>query len=208
MAIALSGVAQAVDMVEQLAKSGYLNSQDFETCVRSLFEQNPTDTEAVYGGLARLNRGAETLTSLLSNQHNLNNRNQVMTYCLGILHLQKRLQKRPDMLSVIGERLEKTRHQVDHFGFTHENVIANLAEIYTDTISHFRFRIQVVGEYQYLQQKRVANQVRVLLFAAIRSATLWRQLGGSRWQLILYRGRLLSVAQALHHETKAAAAEI
>lgn len=44
-----------------------------------------------------------------------------------------------------------------------------------------------MGDYNYLQQARIANQIRALLLAAIRSATLWRQVGGSRWQLLLQR---------------------
>lgn len=106
------------------------------------------------------------------------------------------------MLDEIGERLEKARHQLDHFGPSHDNLIANLADIYTQTISTFQFRIQVLGEYQYLQQNRVANQVRVLLFAAIRSATLWRQLGGSRWQLLLQRKHIVEHNQKLLDEAK------
>ena len=39
--IALDGIAQAVDLMDKLAKTGYLNSRDFETSVLSLLEQNP-----------------------------------------------------------------------------------------------------------------------------------------------------------------------
>lgn len=197
--IALAGVAQAIDLMDQLAKTGYLNTQDFETCVRSLFVQDPTNNEEVFGSVDRLERGVTAARQLLENGR-ADEQAKLTGYCLGIFHLQKKLSKNKPMLATIGTRLDKARHQVEHFGLTHDNVIANLAEAYVDTVSTFPFRIQVVGDHQYLQQTRVANQVRVLLLAAIRASTLWRQTGGSRWHLLFHRRNLLSAAKALKEE--------
>ncbi len=200
-AIALSGITQAVDVMDKLAKTGYLNSRDFETAAKSLFEQNPATTEAVFGGPGQLLRGYEVLLDLLQRKKRPE-QTALIGYSLGVLHLQKRLAKNASMLGVISDRLTKSRHQVQHFGIAHENVISNLASIYTDTISTFPFRVQVVGEYQYLQQSRVANQVRVLLLSGIRAATLWRQLGGTRWHFLLYRSRLIAATEQLLAEAK------
>lgn len=202
--IALAGIAHAVDIMDKLARTGYLNSRDFETSVRSLLEQNPSTTEAVFGDAHRIRRGYEVLRDLLKKKRGQDQTTALIGYCLGVLHLQQRLAKNRTMLNQVGERLGKCHHQVQHFGITHDNVIANIASIYSDTISTFPFRIQVVGEYQYLQQARVANQVRVLLLAAIRSATLWRQLGGTRWHLLLQRKLLISAAEELLDQAKRA----
>lgn len=203
LVIALAGITQAVDLMDKLAKTGYLNSADFETCVNSLFEQNPASTEAVYGDANRLLRGYEVLLNLLQRNKGAS-QTALLNYCFGALHLQKRLSANRAMLNQVGERLVKSRHQVEHFGITHENVIAGLASIYTDTISTFPFRIQVVGEAQYLQQSRVANQVRVLLLCAIRAAILWRQLSGSRLHFLLYRGQLIKATESLLSQAKQA----
>jgi high frequency lysogenization protein len=88
---------------------------------------------------------------------------------------------------VIGSRIGQAAQQAEHFSSTHDNVISNLGTLYTETLSTFRFRIQVNGDYNYLQQQRIANQIRSLLLAAIRSAMLWRQVGGNRLQLLFYR---------------------
>lgn len=200
--LALAGIALAVEQVDELARTGYLNTQTFETAVHSLLAQNPRDVESVYGGIHNLRKGLEVLQKLLANPRSGERSNQMLGYCLGVFHLQKKLSKKPAMLSQIGERLTKAQHQVEHFGATHDNVIANLADIYSETISTFQFRIQVMGEYQYLQQTRVANQVRVLLFAAIRSAILWRQLGGSRWHLLLQRSAMTKANEALLEQIK------
>jgi high frequency lysogenization protein len=47
-----------------------------------------------------------------------------------------------------------------------------------------------MGDHNYLQQTRIASQIRALLLSAIRSAMLWRQVGGNRWQLLLQRKAL------------------
>ncbi len=194
--IALAGVIQAANLVEQVAKTGYLNTEEFETAVQSLLTQTSDDTESVFGGVHQVRHGLEILGDLLQDHRNPKY-SDVLRYVLGVMHLQKRLARRSDVLYVIGNRLDKANDQVQHFSPTHDNVISNIADIYSDTISKFQYRIQVMGEYSYLQQPRVANQVRVLLLAAIRAATLWRQVGGSRWQLIFYRNRLKASAEEL-----------
>lgn len=196
-AIALAGVVQAISTMDELARTGYLRTQPFATAVNSLFEQNPANAEAVFGSSKAILGGLETLVRLLRGRKKNKDNTTLIGYCLGIFHLQKRLMKNRKMLSLVADRLDKARHQVHHFGSLHDNVIANLAEIYSTTVSTFPFRIQVVGEYQYLQQQRVANQVRVLLLASIRASTLWRQLGGSRWKLLLFKRQLLEAAESL-----------
>ena len=145
--------------------------------------------------------GFEILVELIRN-HRAPKNADILRYVLGVMHLQRRLSRRSEMLYIIGNRLESANKQVEHFGVSHDNVIANLAEIYTDTISKLPYRIQVTGEFEYLQQARVANQVRVLLLAAIRATTLWRQNGGSRWQLIFNRSKLANEASEFIREIK------
>lgn len=72
-----------------------------------------------------------------------------------------------------------------------DNIAASFAGLYQDTISTFKQRIQVHGDMRFLQQDITAAKVRALLFAGIRSARLWRQLGGRRWHLLTKRGAML-----------------
>jgi high frequency lysogenization protein len=60
-----------------------------------------------------------------------------------------------------------------------------------------RLRIQVAGSAIYLQQPAIAQRIRCLLFAAIRSAFLWQQLGGTRVHLVLYRKNLVRLLPQL-----------
>ncbi len=45
------------------------------------------------------------------------------------------------------------------------------------------------------------RQTRALLLAGIRSAFLWRQLGGRRWRLLFQRRRLLQTSQQLSRDS-------
>ena len=45
----------------------------------------------------------------------------------------------------------------------------------------------VSGEPHHLSDPKNANKIRALLLAGMRSAVLWRQLGGNRLQLLLAR---------------------
>lgn len=194
---ALSGVFQAAALVEQLAKTGYVPPQPYEACIRSLFVVNPANTLAVYGDDTRnIEHGLKIMADLLQ-QHQNREHPDTLRYVLGILHLQKKLAANNNMLTILSTRLQQATHQAEHFGHIHDNVIANLAGIYSDTLSTFNFRIQVVGDFTYLQQDRIASQIRALLFAGVRSAMLWRQVGGTRLQMILRRKLLATTAQQL-----------
>lgn len=193
--LALAGVVQAALLVEQVAKTGYVQTEAYKCSIDSLLDLNPSSTLAVYGGdVQNLRSGLEGLRDMLVGQHK---HQEALRYALGALHLQKKLAGRKDMLTVVASRINQANNQAEHFSSTHENVIANLATLYSETISTFRFRIQVMGDYNYLQQPRIANQIRALLLAAIRSAMLWRQLGGSRLQLLLKRKAILNCVEQL-----------
>ena len=195
-ALALAGVFQAAILVERLAKTGQAPAEQMETAVFSLFQQNPETTEDVYGGVEKLLPGLRAARQLIATR-NHPEYTDCLRYVLSILYLQRQLAKKPDLLSIIGNRLEKAQVQTDHFGIGHENVYANLASIYSDTLSTFRFRIQVLGDFNYLQQQRIANQIRTMLFAGVRSAMLWRQLGGRRLHLLFQRKKLIAAMDAL-----------
>ena len=93
--------------------------------------------------------------------------------------------------------MQRARRQTEHFHVTHENVIANLADIYSETISQIPPKIMVSGESHYLSNTDQANKIRALLLAGMRSAVLWAQLGGSRWQILLRRRRFSQEARRI-----------
>lgn len=195
--LALAGVFQAANLVQQIANNGTCNEASLETCLRSLFATDPANTLDVYGGeLTDIREGLLTLSTVLSEQSKQQDI-EVLRYVLNLVHLESKLNRQKDMLEVVGSRIEQARHTASHFGYVHSNLISNLASIYTDTISTFRLRIQVSGNPSLLQQEENAAKVRALLLAGIRSAVLWRQTGGRRWHLVLSRRKVILHAKEL-----------
>lgn len=189
-AAALSGVFQAAGLVEKLARTGQLSEEALRPSINSIFVTSPRDVAEVYGGFDRLEPGRKTLNAVLSRDSQII-QGDVIRYALALIHIEKKLSRNRRMLNTIGERLARTKEQVEHFGMLHDNVISSLASIYLDTISTFRTRIQVSGDMRHLQNPSNANKIRAALLAGIRSATLWRQCGGSRWHLFVSRKKLL-----------------
>lgn len=188
---ALAAVFQAATLVDKIARTGQASDADISCLLGSLLVRDPKSTLDVYGGDdINLREGYRALVSALE-RNPASLQREPLRYALSLLGLERQLSKREDMLQIIGTRLDQVQQQVGHFGLTHENVIASCGALYQDTISTFRQRIQVHGDMRFLQQPNNAAKIRALLLTGIRSALLWRQLGGHRWQLVFSRSKLL-----------------
>ncbi len=190
--VALGAVFSAAALADRIAKTGQVNEGALGCLLGSLLVRDPQSTLDVYGGDdLSLRDGYRALASALERDPNSLQR-EPLRYSLALLGLERKLAKRDDMLETIGTRLDQIQLQVQHFGLVHDNVIAACGGLYQDTLSTFRQRIQVHGDMRFLQQSSNASKIRALLLAGIRSARLWRQLGGHRWQLVFSRRKLLA----------------
>lgn len=203
--LALIGIYQAAQLVYDLATTGKADETAFHTCVQSLFCDNPSNTIEVYGGeMTNIQQGINTLLAQMSSEQALQDRNiEITRYVLSLIILEKKLVQLGEPLQKIASILETAKSQQAHFGEEHENVIASIARAYTENVSPVRPKIMVNGQHGHLQNPRVANKIRALLLAGIRSALLWHQVGGSRWGLIWSRKKYLRDAQALHNTLEA-----
>ncbi|MCH8551053.1 MAG: high frequency lysogenization protein HflD [Natronospirillum sp.] len=196
-ALALAGVFQAASMVERIARQGQCPADEMTTAVNALLNLNPASTEDVFGSAANLRSGLTILRQLLSRQRGAVH-NDIVRYAMSLLHLENRLRKKPDMLSALGDLIQQSVERKQYFQDPlHDAVVGSLARNYQDTLSKLKFRIQVTGNPSYLNQQRHADQIRMLLLFGVRSALLWRQVGGRRLQLLLGRRRLLYAIQNL-----------
>ncbi|MCD5978468.1 high frequency lysogenization protein HflD [Pseudomonas quasicaspiana] len=197
--VALAGVFQAAVLVDRIAKTGQSSEAVLGCMLGSLLVQDPKGTLDVYGGDdLNLREGYRALASALERDPSTLQR-EPLRYALSMLGLERQLAKRDDMLQTVGNRLPQIQSQVEHFGIAHENVIAACGALYQDTLSTLRQRIQVHGDMRNLQQPSNASKIRALLLAGIRSARLWRQNGGHRWQLVVSRRKLLKELYPLMH---------
>lgn len=195
--LALCGVFECCYLVDQIAREGQCDQQAQFAMLETLFVTDPKKIEDVYAQPQFLRDGQKQLISAVRGD-NIQASAQVLRYALALMHLQQKLSKRSDMLSRLGQKIEQNQNQVSHFGIDHENVIAGLASTYQDTISTFNMRIQVGGHARFLQIEHNAARIRALLLAGIRSATLWRQLGGHRWNFLFSKTRIRKSAESLN----------
>ncbi len=196
--LALAGILQAASLVKAMATSSEINGNDNETTLETLFVTSPESTLEVYGCVDNLYIGLHALTQQLGGDGQRDT--DIARYVISLLHLCNKLIKNDKMMSRLAKGIENARAQRVHFPLPHENVIANLAGIYTDTVSQLQPKIMVTGDSQRLSNNTTANMVRALLLAGMRSAVLWRQLKGSRWQVLLQRKRFVREAEYLLKE--------
>lgn len=201
--LALAAVFQAAVQVQRVAHEGRVEPEGFEALLRSVLTAQVENSEQAYGGVTPLHEG---LRALVANIGDAQKRDVEQTrYVITLLHLERKLAKRRDLLETISKGIDNARRQVEHFSLTHESVIAGLADLYANTISGLTPRIMVSGEHGYLNQSENANRVRALLLAGMRGAILWRWSGGGRFKLLFNRRRYFEEAQRLLRSTAASA---
>lgn len=191
---AFAGVFRAASLVNTLANKGTLSEEDLSISVKSIFETDPSETIQVFGNINNLSLGFKTMSMQLGKDSRHRNMD-IARYIISMLFLERRLMKSPEMLQTLSTGVELATRQSEHFSTTHENVIANLADLYSRTISELGPRIMVNGEQSYLETTAISNKIRTVLLSGIRSAVLWHQLGGRRWHIIFNRAKYLKTAQ-------------
>lgn len=194
-AIALAGIAQAAALVRQLATTGKSDPDTTEASIASILKIDSDTAEDIYGGLAGIKFGLEQLNQQMTG-FDIADPEQAR-YAASLVFLEKQVSNRPDLMETIGKGIEKAQRQSETFGLLHENVLANLGDIYHNTISTLQPRIMINGEQHYLSRPDIVNKIRALLLAGIRSAILWKQCGGSRWKFLFFRKKLQTEVEAL-----------
>lgn len=192
--LALAGVFQASELVRQAACHGTWSGYAATACLNSLFKLEAGSIEEIYGGQERMRLGTETLMAVLQGD---NQYADTLRYAIGLLQLQRRFNRSGKAKAEIGSALEVIAG-TDQDLAQHEREDQQaraIAELYTRTVSKLSPRIMVSGKPQYLQSERTTDWIRTLLLAGIRSATLWSQLGGGRFELMFRRKKILRDVQ-------------
>jgi high frequency lysogenization protein len=199
-AIALCALFESACGVVELAHSGSTTSARLALLMSAFLDTQSHSTAQLYrldddrDGLAS---GRHTLALLLAKQRGEQRFDQVVQIALGSLYLASKLYKDSAMAAKIGAGIAPLQVKAEQFGVAHNNLFAATDQLYQQTLSGYSYRIQIKGDPARLQQSGVAQRVRSLLFAAVRAGYRWRQSGGHRYHLVLYRRALLAHCQAL-----------
>lgn len=192
--IALAGLFQACALTQQLANTGRCDEAAMETGIASVFRIDAPSVIGVYGSVSGLRIGLRALV----NQLDETDQDMLVTrMAVTVMRLERSLMARPDLLDKLQTGIVAARRQADHFGQDSAQVTARLAELYTSVLSTLQPRVMVSGNPEQLQQAAVVEKIRSNLLAAVRSAVLWRQIGGRQWQLLLYRRQCTMLARGL-----------
>jgi high frequency lysogenization protein len=151
--------------------------------------------EDVYGSVAGVGHGLKVLCRHL--QDKTSRDVEITKYVLSLIMLERKLSADSRMLDSIDKKLREIESQFDFFSLDHENTFAKLGQLYKDTISTLGPKIIVSGEQPFLSNEHNASKVRALLLAGIRSAVLWRQCGGSRWQFLFGRNAYIRECETI-----------
>lgn len=199
--LALAGIFQATQLVQQIARRGMVDQEVFAASIKSIFKIDATTPADVYGGERNVLSGCKVLLNQLGAGEGAKTGKskdiEVTKYAINIMVLERKLKKESGLLQKITAGIEKAQTQAEHFTNTHDNVIASLADVYSHTISTLSPRVMVNGEHNHLANPDNANKIRALLLAAMRSAVLWDQCGGSRWLIMFKRKMFLEEAERI-----------
>lgn len=93
---------------------------------------------------ASLQDGYKAIVEQLGNSSKPKNA-ELTRYVVSLVALERKLSNRRDVLNMLGERISQVKRQLHHFDLLDEQVLANLASIYSEHISPIGPRIQVAG---------------------------------------------------------------
>ena len=194
--MALSGIFQATELVRQAANHGTWSGYSADTCLERLLAIEAETVDDIYGNASKLRLGAETLVSVLQGDRRYM---ESLGYAVSIMQLENNFRKKTKMQAHIGAELVPIA-EIDDGTEIHEIKdlqAKKIAALYTQTISTLSPRIVVQGRPQHLQIDRTVHWIRTLLFSSLRSAVLWRQMGGGRFSLMFGRKKMLEEARSL-----------
>ena len=193
--LALAGLAQAAKQVRQIADTGQAETAPLTVCIDSLFHFDADSTAAVYGGVSALRPGLGVLVDGWS--QGAPRDPALLRLVYNVMQLERRFSANLLVSDKVRQGLEQIARQREHWGPTHPTVLGRLGELYASTLSTLRPRVIVQGNPVYLGQPTVVAEIRAVLLCALRSAVLWRQMGGRQTDFLFRRAAMLRAAREL-----------
>lgn len=191
--LALAGMLQALKLVRQIADTGHADATAERAVLDSVFRIDAASAEAVYGGARSVHSGLLLLRDYLNNS---SSDAALPQLARAVLQIERRFVADEALAKQVLNGLHAIEVIAERQGSIHPDAISRLGQLYADTISHLRPKVIVQGNPHYLQQPDVVAEIRALLLSALRSAVLWRQMGGSLWDFLLLRRPMMQAIEA------------
>ena len=198
----LAGVFQSAILVNQLANKPDHDSGALRSSALSILRTEAETVIEVYASWHDLRLGLETLRQVFQGKTGHASRD-IFQYAVGMHQIATRLETLISVTNLVYTGLVEINNRYPDADVMDDNIdeeewlYEDIAALYSKTISTITPRIMVRGSEGRLNEARTVNQVRTALFAGIRSAWLWQQLGGRRWHLIVHKNAYQSIASRL-----------
>ncbi|PNS08105.1 high frequency lysogenization protein HflD [Solilutibacter silvestris] len=192
--IALAGLAQALTQVRRLAENGQADVRAMDGVLTGVFQLDPASTDDVYGNTATIRPGLIRMREQLRKE---SRDPQFPKLVMGVMALERSYSRDADAQRALRTGLTQLAAQSTGQSPTQPATLSALADLYVKHISPLKPKVMVQGNPHYLNQPSVVVEIRALLLAALRSAVLWRQLGGSSLDFLLQRKRMTDSVEHL-----------
>ena len=193
--LALAGLAQALRQVRQIAETGPADTAVLQTATDSVFRLEADTPVEVYGDERALAPGMQLRLDYFTS--GTEGRDELLPrLAFAVLQLERRFVREGATAQKVQEGLLALAPDAQRLGSTHPEVLGALGTLYADTVSHLRPRVMVQGNPHYLGQAAIVSEIRAVLLAALRSAVLWRQLGGSLWDFVIRKRAMVGAVQS------------
>ena len=190
----LAAMCQISKLVQKCARYGTFNEHEVEGLLKSILNTTPERPEDVYPDRSAIQNGCKTLIAQLSAGGEKDV--EMVKYVGAMMHLERVLSSDKRALDLLAQKLQGVERQLLHFDICESQIIASLADVYGEVISPLGPKIQVFGKPELLKQTSTQQKIRALLLAGIRSAVLWRQLGGKRRHFFFAKKKIIHAAKS------------
>ena len=194
--IALAAIIQAAHIADEIAVTGQYSENHMKASANSVFSVGTSNLAEIYPDLSELKLGLQNLISIF-NDGKTHTKSRVVRYTFAIIQLQLILEKDPNMLMQIHEKLRLENEQATDTIESVFNCCFRAAEIYSTTLSKLRFKIYITGDRELISENNNEKIIRAMLLAGVRASFLWHQFGGRRWKLFFQRRKMVEVARNL-----------
>lgn len=217
---ALAGLCQAAACVQQLAHRGQVTpAEAINPLVSSVLAINAASIENIYATDTNYSIAANHNADHNTDQHSTNpghnplhiglqifinqfagkgaKDQQQVELVINMLRLERILNGNSKALNELAAGLTQVARQKNDFNVANYRIMENLAGLYSGIIGPLARPILVKGKPDMLKQQAIQNQIRTLLLAGIRSAVLWRQVGGKKRHILFHRSAMVQAAKSL-----------
>tara|TARA_B100001564_G_scaffold335103_1_gene324200 strand:- start:1693 stop:2319 length:627 start_codon:yes stop_codon:yes gene_type:complete len=184
--IALAGLYQSCQVVSNIAWNGEYKEKDIIPLINCIMQIDSANTENIYIDVSKLHTGLIFFRKQIAGDI-FSRSSETRRYIASLKQLADNLMSDENCINKIQMLLKELNLKSETINI--DDKVTELSSIYQKTLSNFEPRIVVNGENKYLTNNINASRIRTALFAGVRSIILWRQLGGSRLKLLLFKGK-------------------